>query len=133
MINGHFVAISMTLTICNLGLWPYYGIIYYMIYIMYPVINFLQVHMQHAILSWCLQKQWICYLNSWWRPFWKWPWPPITLTFDLIITDSYFATFLWVICLIPFNLMPNMLCFMVVFKMTSILADFLAAILEMTS
>ena len=68
-----------------------------------------------------------------WRLFCKWPWPPITLTFAVIIKDSYFATFFIVTWLIPFNLTPNMLCFMVVFKMTLIFADFLAAILDMTS
>ena len=54
----------------------------------------------------------------------------MTLTFYnlelwLINTDSYFAIILKVTCLIPLNLISNLSCFMVVFKMTLILADFL--------
>ena len=133
MITVNFNVILLTLTLCNLGLWPYYDIILPLLYIYYELsCEFFSILGALCCFLSMFAKSMNILPKFIWRLFCKWPWPPITLTFAIIIKDSYFAAFFWVTCLIPFTLRPNMPCFMVVFKMTLIFADFLAAILEIT-
>ena len=55
-----------------------------------------------------------------WRPSWKWFWPFMTLIFDRIISNFYFATFLYPLCLMTLHLISNMPCLTDVFLLIPI-------------
>ena len=95
----------------NFRLWPYSDVIFPMINIcnMFSGIHCLQVNVSYVILDVCITMNLLLVFVV--AAIWQWLWPPLTLTFDLIITDFYFTIILKVTCLIPFNLIPYVPCF----------------------